>query len=112
MANPVTDDSTDFLLRFWGMRGSIACSGPETQHYGGNTSCVEILCGDRRLIFDRGTGLRPLGLSMPSEDTLEFDQFFYTPTGIIFPACPSSVRFIARVAKFMFVPAISPPRVA
>lgn len=29
--------------------------------YGGNTSCIEVLCGDRQLIFDAGTGLRPLG---------------------------------------------------
>ncbi|MDA0338729.1 MAG: MBL fold metallo-hydrolase [Proteobacteria bacterium] len=29
--------------------------------YGGNTSCLEVQCGDRRLIFDAGTGLRPLG---------------------------------------------------
>jgi phosphoribosyl 1,2-cyclic phosphodiesterase len=29
--------------------------------YGGNTSCVEILAGDRRLILDAGTGIRDLG---------------------------------------------------
>lgn len=50
-----------FTVRFWGVRGSIACPGRETARYGGNTSCLEVLCGERRLILDAGTGLRPLG---------------------------------------------------
>src|ERR1700686_436839 len=48
-------------VRFWGVRGSIPCPGPDTLRYGGNTCCVEIRCGDQVLIFDAGTGLRPLG---------------------------------------------------
>ena len=51
----------EFFVKFWGTRGSIACSGPDTVRYGGNTSCVEVMCGERRLIFDGGTGLRKLG---------------------------------------------------
>jgi phosphoribosyl 1,2-cyclic phosphodiesterase len=51
-------------VRFWGVRGSIPCPGPETVGYGGNTSCVEIRCGDQVLIFDAGTGLRPLGSAL------------------------------------------------
>jgi phosphoribosyl 1,2-cyclic phosphodiesterase len=76
MARLVTQAGTNFLLKFWGVRGSIACSGPETRRYGGNTSCVEVLCGDRRLVFDAGTGLRPLGLSLPATDPLELDHFY------------------------------------
>ena len=53
--------SSTFSLRFWGVRGSIACSGPRTVRYGGNTSCIEVRCGERLLIFDGGTGLRYLG---------------------------------------------------
>ena len=53
--------SSDFGVRFWGVRGSIACSGPRTVRYGGNTSCIEMRCGERLLIFDGGTGLRYLG---------------------------------------------------
>ena len=53
--------ASDFNLRFWGVRGSIACSGPRTVRYGGNTSCIEVRCGERLLIFDGGTGLRYLG---------------------------------------------------
>ena len=29
-------------LRFWGVRGSIPAPGPETNRYGGNTSCVSV----------------------------------------------------------------------
>ncbi|WP_235830158.1 MBL fold metallo-hydrolase [Algihabitans albus] len=51
-------------MRFWGVRGSIACPGAEYQTYGGNTSCLEVRCGPHVLIFDGGTGLRPLGLHL------------------------------------------------
>ncbi|MGE4218387.1 MAG: MBL fold metallo-hydrolase [Alphaproteobacteria bacterium] len=54
----------DFQVRFWGVRGSIACPGPDTVRYGGNTACVEMRCGDRLIVLDAGTGLRPLGLDL------------------------------------------------
>lgn len=50
-----------FGVKFWGVRGSIACPSPQHIKYGGNTSCVEIQAGDHRLIFDAGTGIRNLG---------------------------------------------------
>ena len=43
-------------VRFWGVRGSISCSGAEYTRYGGNTSCLEVTAGGRRLIFDARTG--------------------------------------------------------
>jgi phosphoribosyl 1,2-cyclic phosphodiesterase len=50
------------LARIWGCRGSLATPGRETLRYGGNTSCVEIECGDgTRIILDAGTGIRGLG---------------------------------------------------
>jgi phosphoribosyl 1,2-cyclic phosphodiesterase len=48
-------------VRFWGVRGSIPSPGPATAKYGGNTPCVEIRCGEERLVFDLGTGVRALG---------------------------------------------------
>ena len=54
----------DFFVRFWGVRGSIACSSPDTVRYGGNTSTLEVRCGDDLLILDAGTGLRYLGDSL------------------------------------------------
>jgi phosphoribosyl 1,2-cyclic phosphodiesterase len=50
-----------FELEFWGVRGSIACPSPEYVAFGGNTSCIEVLAGEQRLILDAGTGLRELG---------------------------------------------------
>lgn len=44
--------------------------------YGGNTSCIEMLIGGHRLIFDGGTGLRELGLSLLREIPLEANLFF------------------------------------
>lgn len=51
-------------VRFWGVRGSIACAGAAWSRYGGNTSCVEVRCGDRPVILDAGTGLRRLGVAL------------------------------------------------
>ncbi len=50
-----------FRLKFWGVRGSIACASPRHVVYGGNTSCVEITIGDHSIILDAGTGIRNLG---------------------------------------------------
>jgi phosphoribosyl 1,2-cyclic phosphodiesterase len=49
-------------LRFWGTRGSIAAPGPDTVHFGGNTSCIELSTNDgARMLLDCGTGARVLG---------------------------------------------------
>ncbi len=50
-------------IKFWGVRGSIACPGPDTVHYGGNTACIELNIGDpdRLIIIDAGSGIRVLG---------------------------------------------------
>jgi len=48
-------------LKFWGVRGSIACATPQHMKYGGNTSCIEVEAGDYRFVMDAGTGIRPYG---------------------------------------------------
>lgn len=55
-------------VRFWGTRGSIATPGPGTNHFGGNTSCVELTTasGDL-LIFDCGTGARSLAAALMAQ---------------------------------------------
>jgi len=58
---------SDFYVRFWGVRGSIPAPGARTARYGGNTPCVEIRCGDVRMVFDLGSGLRELGESILAE---------------------------------------------
>ena len=62
--------SDDFTIRFWGVRGSIACGGEEYSKYGGNTSCLEVRCGEHVLIFDGGTGIRPLGDKLLKEGAI------------------------------------------
>ena len=65
----------DFLVRFWGVRGSIATPGPATARYGGNTSALEVRCGARLLLFDAGTGLRFLGNALLAEAPLDADLY-------------------------------------
>lgn len=50
-----------FKVKFWGVRGSIACAGPNHIKYGGNTSCIEVDVGGQVIVLDAGTGLRNLG---------------------------------------------------
>jgi len=64
-----------FSVRFWGVRGSIACSGPRTARYGGNTSSIEVRCGERMLLFDAGTGIRYLGRTL-DDARLDADIYF------------------------------------
>jgi phosphoribosyl 1,2-cyclic phosphodiesterase len=56
-------------VRFWGVRGSIPAPGPDTNRYGGNTSCVSVRsAGGDLIIIDMGTGLMHLGNSLlPTE---------------------------------------------
>lgn len=66
----------DFLVKFWGVRGSIAMPGPTTVRYGGNTTCIEIRCGEHLLIIDGGTGMRNFGLELAKEQLPEINLFF------------------------------------
>jgi phosphoribosyl 1,2-cyclic phosphodiesterase len=58
-------------VRFWGVRGSIACPLPRYMAFGGNTSCVEVRVGERRLVLDAGTGIRGLGARFLEEGVRE-----------------------------------------
>ena len=48
-------------LMLWGVRGSIPTTGPDTEYYGGNTSCTAVWHDDSLLVLDGGTGIRGLG---------------------------------------------------
>jgi phosphoribosyl 1,2-cyclic phosphodiesterase len=63
-------------IKFWGVRGSIPSPGPDTVKIGGNTSCVEVRADNKILIFDMGTGARPLGSSLLKELPLNIHLFF------------------------------------
>jgi len=52
-------------IKFWSVRGSIPAPGPETNRYGGNTSCVSVHTSSGGLvIIDMGTGLMHLGYTL------------------------------------------------
>ena len=78
-ASPATADGENppVTLRFWGTRGSIPSPGSHTARYGGNTTCFEVRVGDRRLIFDAGSGIRQLGLDLLSQGG-EYHHIFLT----------------------------------
>ncbi len=61
LAATSVDLGSAVTVRCWGTRGSIPSPGPTTVRYGGNTTCFEVRHGRQRLIFDAGTGVRPLG---------------------------------------------------
>ncbi|MBX3596142.1 MAG: MBL fold metallo-hydrolase [Rhizobiaceae bacterium] len=65
-----------FRVKFWGVRGSVPVSGPEYIRYGGNTACIEMRCGEHLLVFDAGSGIRPLGESLQREGVGKLDLFF------------------------------------
>ncbi len=51
-------------VRVWGARGSVPAPGPETNRYGGNTSCIEVTLDDGTVIvLDAGTGIRSMGVA-------------------------------------------------
>lgn len=69
------DSLSDFWIKFWGVRGSVASPGEQTVKYGGNTSCIEMRCGEHRLIFDAGTGLKVLGDNLNLQEQLDYNIF-------------------------------------
>jgi phosphoribosyl 1,2-cyclic phosphodiesterase len=57
-------------LRFWGVRGSYAAPHESHLGVGGNTSCVEIRCGEHLLVCDGGTGIISLGEDLMAQSEL------------------------------------------
>ncbi|HNT91564.1 MAG TPA: MBL fold metallo-hydrolase [Smithellaceae bacterium] len=61
------------LVRCWGARGSIPVSGPKYLKYGGNTTCLEIITKDNRvLIVDAGSGIREAGNALLAQDRHDY----------------------------------------
>nr|WP_198411786.1 MBL fold metallo-hydrolase [Microvirga flavescens] len=69
-----TPSATGLLqVRFWGIRGSTAASGPRFVEFGGHTPCVEIRCGERLFVVDAGTGIAALGHALGKAAPKEID---------------------------------------
>ena len=60
-----------------GTRGSIPVPSSDTQYYGGNTTCIEILTNaGERIIIDAGSGIRALGEEIMAQVNSSFDLYF------------------------------------
>jgi ribonuclease BN (tRNA processing enzyme) len=57
-----------FSVRFFFFCGAIPCPGRNTVEFGGNTACLEIRAGKKLIIVDLGTGVKPLGDYLVSND--------------------------------------------
>ena len=72
----ITGSDADFVVQFWGVRGKVSTPGKQTIRYGGNTSCVEMRVGSKRLVFDGGSGLRVLGNNLLAQMPMAVHIFF------------------------------------
>ncbi len=53
--------SSQVVVTYWGVHGTLPVPGPANVRYGGNTSCVSVeVGGEPLLIFDCGTGVKRL----------------------------------------------------
>ncbi|MFQ5672848.1 MAG: MBL fold metallo-hydrolase [Nitrospinales bacterium] len=63
-------------IRFWGVRGSVPSGSRSTAGVGGNTTCLELRCGNDLVIFDSGTGIRNLGVQLMKELPVKAKIFY------------------------------------
>jgi phosphoribosyl 1,2-cyclic phosphodiesterase len=61
---PAADDGSGLSVTFWGVRGTAPTSGAEHLAFGGDTMCLEVFAGERRVIIDAGSGLLGLGRAL------------------------------------------------
>lgn len=60
--------ATEYRLKFWGVRGTVATPAADKLRYGGNTACAAVrVSDDQFLILDCGTGVRLLGAALAKE---------------------------------------------
>jgi CheY-like chemotaxis protein/ribonuclease BN (tRNA processing enzyme) len=63
---------------FWGVRGTLPISRPDSVRYGGNTSCVSVSFPDGRLfVFDAGTGIKALSDALAGEKRARIDAYLF-----------------------------------
>lgn len=65
-----------FRVHVWGARGTLPGCGANQTAFGTETCCVEMRVAGRRLIFDAGTGIVPLGRRMAEDEEPRADLFF------------------------------------
>lgn len=103
-----TNPASEFVIQFWGVRGSIATPGAKTVRYGGNTSCIEMRVGGKRLIFDGGTGLRVLGINLLKQLPVEAYMFFTHTHWDHIQGFPFFIPAFIPINKFHLYGALAP----
>ncbi len=84
-----------FKIKFWGVRGSIACPTANHLAFGGNTSCVEVSVGGTKIILDAGTGIRSLGTWLA--DLTSLAMVVFGMTGVVVWWAPRSRRWLRAI---------------
>jgi phosphoribosyl 1,2-cyclic phosphodiesterase len=75
LARLVADTLT---VGFWGVRGTLPISRPDSQRYGGNTSCTSVSFPDGRLfVFDAGTGIKALSDALAASKRARIDTYLF-----------------------------------
>lgn len=64
------------LIRMHGTRGSIP-QPSQTEKYGGNTSCYEVLLDGFQIVFDTGTGFQNVKLDLERESFVLYSHFHH-----------------------------------
>jgi phosphoribosyl 1,2-cyclic phosphodiesterase len=68
--------STNYKLRFWGVRGTVPTPSADRLGYGGNTPCAAVqLADDEYLILDCGSGVRLLGSEVEKRRARQATRF-------------------------------------
>ena len=63
-------------IKFRGVRGSRAVAGASFKRFGCASTCCELQVAGRRLIFDAGSGIIPLGNEILKSKNKAFSLFF------------------------------------
>ncbi len=75
MAEKATRRSYSMKIRFWGTRGTRMVASDGYEAFGRNTICVEVVCSERVLVFDAGSGFVNLGSSLREREVRSIDLF-------------------------------------
>lgn len=67
----------EFIVKFWGTRGSIPTTAQWARVYGGNTPCVEVRCGGEMFICDAGTGIYELGRDLRRRQPVPYSAHLF-----------------------------------
>ncbi|MET0258690.1 MAG: hypothetical protein ABW179_08925, partial [Methylobacterium sp.] len=73
LSDPGTSQDQALQLVVWGTRGSIPSAPDDPSIFGARTSCVEIRAAGRRLVFDAGSGIVELGMSLLADTERSID---------------------------------------